>query len=507
MSNDMIKQVLAEQELARRNLEYYMRYMFKYKYRKHLKIGWHQGFISEIMMAAFAGDLTRFAISIAPSTGKTEQTVRQGFSWALGKYPSHKYAYTTYGADLSTMVSIQTRSLVESKPYTALFPDTKLSKFKNKNDDWETTQEGGMFATSTGGSMTGYHFDGIMMDDTVKAIEASSRAKHEEAYLFYQGTILTRLKDKERGFIGLVMQRLDINDLVGKIRNSEEGDDWEFFTLKSLEPTTTHYDFGNFHYERPPNEPLFEAHENLEQLEKARRAMGNRNFEAQHQQDPDGSEEGYFDESWINFISEYDIPEERNVYIKIDPATSEKSGADNRAIVVIAYCHKNGYELRVVLNCFYGIWGLYEFVENIFMAMLLYPTATVLIESSGGGSFAKATLMKELGRINLERKNEKKELIKNRVNLLTPPVKYSKMSKIELSLRELENGRIVFSRSCGGMEQIKKEYKRFNPNKPARKNDCIDAISSWEEYCSVPPVKKQSSTSNIRKKSSQTWRF
>jgi len=509
MSSDMmIKQVLAEQELARRNLEYYMRYMFKYKYRKPLKIGWHQGLISEIMMAAFAGELTRFAINIAPSTGKTEQTVRQGFSWALGKYPKHKYAYTTYGADLSTMVSIQTRSLVESKPYGSLFPETKISKVKNKNDDWETTLEGGMFATSTGGSMTGYHFDGIMMDDTVKAIEASSRAKHEEAYLFYQGTILTRLKDKEKGFIGLIMQRLAVNDLVGKIRNSEEGDDWEFFVLRSLEPTTTTYDFGNFNYIRPADEPIFEEHENREQLEKARRAMGSTNFQTQHQQEPEVYKTGFVQEEWFDEISDFDIPEQ-NIFIKIDPAMSQKKTADNRAIDVVGYSIDDSeIELKVLMDCWYGTWGIEEFVDMIIMAMARYPNGMVLLESSGGGLVVEQVLKQEILRRNAVLKVQGKDLIRNIIKTYAPSNKITKNQKINAGIIELETGRLKFRRGANGTEQIKKEYLRFDPNKDHNRDDCIDALHSGEEYCFPKRLnnKKQSLKHN-RNKSTQSWRF
>ncbi len=509
--HDIIKQVLIKQELARRNLEYYMRYVFEFHYQRPLKINWHQGFISEIMMAAFAGELNRFSIQIAPSTGKTEETVRQGFSWALGQNPRKKYAYTTYGGDLSTMVSIQTRSIVESKPYMGLFSDTKLSKVKNKNDDWQTTLEGGMYATSTGGAMTGTHYDGIMMDDPLKAIDASSKAKHDEAYDFYTGTILTRIRDKEHGFIGLIMQRLDVNDQVAKIRDSEEGDDWEFFTLKALEPTTTYYNFGKFKYVRPAMEPLFEAHENLEQLHKMRRAMGETKFNTQYQQDPEPNESGYVQESWFSEIGEFDIPEQ-NLYIKIDPAMSTKQTADNRAIDVIGYSiDSSEIELKVMMDCWFGIWGLDEFVDYIIMAMMRYPSAVVLLESSGGGLLIRQQLNKEILRRNAVLKEQRKDRIQNHIITYTPSNKISKNQKISVGLIELETGRFKFRRGANGIDQMKKEYLRFDPNKESNRDDCIDAAHSGEEHCRPKRIgsvkKEQTIRSRHKKPSSGKWRF
>ncbi|MDD2267481.1 hypothetical protein [Sulfuricurvum sp.] len=510
--HNIIKQVLAEQELARRNLEYYMRYIFKYHYQRPLKINWHQGFISEIMMAAFAGELPRFSIQIAPSTGKTEETVRQGFSWALGQNPRKKYAYTTYGGDLSTMVSIQTRSIVDSKPYAGLFPDTKLSKVKNKNDDWETTVEGGMASTSTGGAMTGTHYDGIMMDDPLKAIDADSIAKHKEAIDFYTGTILTRLRDKEHGFIGLIMQRLHVHDLVGYLMESEERDDWEFFTLRGTEGTTTFYDFGNFHYERPAGEALFEAHENTAQLEKMERSMGKTKYDTQYQQNPEPKEAGFVLKEWFSEIGEFDIPQQ-NLYIKIDPAMSTKQSADNRAIDVIGYSIDNSaIELKVMMDCWFGTWGLDEFIDYIIMAMMRYPDATVLLESSGGGLLVDQQLKKEILRRNAVLKEERRDLIKNRIIVYSPSNKISKNQKISAGIIELETGRFKFRRGANGVEQMKSEYLRFDPNKESNRDDCIDAAHSGEEHChpkKIGSVKKEQTIGNRYKKKSGSgkWRF
>lgn len=503
---------MAEQELARRNLEYYQQFIFKYHYQRPMKIGWHQGFISEIMMAAFAGELNRFSIQIAPSTGKTEQTVRQGFSWALGKNPRKRYAYTTYGSELSTAASIQTRAIVEGKPYQALFPDTKLSKAKNKNDDWETNVEGGMFATSTGGVMTGRHFDGILMDDPLKAIDASSKAKHKECYDFYSGTILTRIRDKELGFIGLIMQRLDVHDLVGQIRASEEGDDWEFFTLRALESLPTTYDFGDFHYERPALEPLFEEHENIEQLEKMRRAMGETKFATQYQQDPEVSDAGHFNESWFGEVSEFEVPEQ-NRFIKIDPAMSTKDNADNRAIDVVGYhVDDKEWEHKVLWDCWYGTWGLDEFVDYIIMAMVNYPDASVLLESSGGGLLVSQMLKKEILRRNVQLKEMGKAMIKNTITVYTPSNKVSKNQKIMAGFIEWETGRCKFRRGANGIEQMKKEYLRFDPDKEHNRDDCIDAFHSGEEYCYPKRKTAQRKETEIRRRmgsgtSKGKWRF
>lgn len=509
---DMIKQVLAEQELARRSLEYYQRYIFKYQYQLPLRENWHHGYLSEILMAAFNGELDRFIINMPPSYGKTELVVRQFVSWALGKNPRKRFAYTTYGDTLSTATSIQTRSIVESKVYKTLFPESKMSKVVNKNDEWETSVGGGLFATSTGGAFTGKHVDGILMDDPIKAIDADSTAKHKESVDFYTGTILTRLRDKDTGFIGLIMQRLSVHDLAGYLMASEERDDWEVFVLKGEEDRGKIYDFGNFHYERPPGEPLDITKEDAKQLERMKRSMGSTKYDTQYQQDPEPKEAGFVQKSWLNNeIGTFDIPEQ-NLYIKIDPAMSEKDSADNRAIVVEGYSiDESEMELKVMMDCWYGTWNIDVFVDHIVDAMMAYPSAMVLLESSGGGISANRLLKKEMLRKNAKLKEQGKPLIKNRIHLYTPSNKERKNDKISVGIVELETGRLKFRRGANGIEQLHKEYLRFDPNKENNRDDCIDALHSGEEFCSpkrIGSVKKEQTIRTRHKKSSSgKWRF
>lgn len=506
----MIKQVLAEQELARRNLEHYQRYIFKYQYQLPLRQNWHHGYLSEILMAAFNGELDRFIINMPPSYGKTEMVVRQFVSWGLGKNPRKRFAYTTYGDDLSTATSIQTRNIVESKIYRGLFPDTQMSKVVNKNFEWETSVGGGLFATSTGGVFTGKHVDGVLMDDPIKAMDADSPAKHKESIQFYTGTILSRLRDKNTGFIGLIMQRLNVNDLAGYLMASEERDDWEVFILKGEEQRGKIYDFGNFRYERAPNEPLDVSKEDFQQLQRMKRAMGASTYETQYQQDPEPKESGYVQESWFNEIGEFDIPEQ-SLYIKIDPAMSTKEKADNRAIDVIGYSIDEGeIELKVLMDCWYGTWGLDEFVDYIIMAMIRYPSATVLLESSGGGLLVDQQLKKEIMRRNAVLKSQGKDLIRNTIKVYAPSNKISKTQKISAGIIELETGRFKFRRGANGIDQVKKEYLRFDPNKEHNRDDCIDAAHSGEEYCHpkrIGAVKRDHGDHKRRSIGHKKWRF
>jgi hypothetical protein len=80
-------------------------------------------------------------------------------------------------------------------------------------------------ATSVGGVLTGRGADLIIIDDPLKPDEAMSESRRNAVNEWYDHTLLTRLNDKERGCIVIIMQQLHQDDLVGHVVEQE---DWGF---------------------------------------------------------------------------------------------------------------------------------------------------------------------------------------------------------------------------------------------------------------------------------------
>src|SRR5436189_149750 len=72
-------------------------------------------------------------------------------------------------------------------------------------------------ATSTGGVLTGRGADLILIDDPLKPEEALSEARRNATNDWYANTLYSRLNDKRRGAIVIIMQRLHEDDLVGHV--------------------------------------------------------------------------------------------------------------------------------------------------------------------------------------------------------------------------------------------------------------------------------------------------
>jgi hypothetical protein len=79
--------------------------------------------------------------------------------------------------------------------------------------------------------LTGRGADIIIIDDPLKPEEALSGAQRKAANEWYDHTLYSRLNDKRRGAIVIVMQRLHEDDLVGHVLAQEP---WEVVRFPAI---------------------------------------------------------------------------------------------------------------------------------------------------------------------------------------------------------------------------------------------------------------------------------
>jgi hypothetical protein len=499
---------LAKRELARRNLIDYVKYMFENSYHRPFNENWHHGYICEILTAFDAGEITRMIIEEPPSYTKTELCVRQFVPWSLGQDPQKKFIYGTYGDTLSTMVSNETRNNVESKAYHNLFPNVTLDRNQNQKDHWTTTDGGRFYATSTSAAVTGIHCDRFLLDDPLKATEAHSASARDSVYNFFTGSVLTRLRDKKRGGIGLIAQRIHPDDLTGRLLK-ENPELWTHVKLQALNAQRQYYAFGKFSYEREANEPLWIAYEDSDDLEKAKKEMGY-NFDVQYQQDPAISEYGFFVKEDWTWINDFDIPEQ-NKYIMVDPAMSLKETSDNRAITCNGLSiDANKQELLITYDYDYGKWDLETFVEYIIGMMVDHPTAPVFLESQGGGILVEQALRKEILKRNAKARSIGLPLITNSITLYNAPNNISKNQKIMALQTYYHTSAWKFRRTGRGMEQFQKETWRWRPDIAHNDDNGIDTVASvllLDGKLTAPKNTKALEQRVDRFKPKKTWRI
>lgn len=463
--------------MSKKDLLHYARYIFEEEYETPLLESWYHTLLCDALMRVASGEVTRLIINMPPAYGKTEFAVRLFVSWVLGNSPKKRFIYTSYSDDLATKTPSEVKELIKSKSYQKVFPSRELGR-KTADKEWYLEDKGGMYSTTVGGGITGFHGNFVIIDDPMKAIEKNSKATRDVVKSFYKGSISSRLrKDDPNSAIIVIMQRLHEDDLVGYLLE-EEPDVWTHINLTGYEEKPSVYDFFDYHYERPAYEPLNPHFENIKALDRQKLVM-KEDWYSQYMQDPKTIETGYVTDADFTYVAQWELSED-NKCISIDPAQSTKQTADNRAISLIGVCeNKEKIELFNVYGTWYGKWKNDEFVDRIITIMIDNPRVPVFMESSGGGILTEQNLRKKLKEVNAQRKQEGKDIVTNKIVLFNPKTSISKNQKLEDSIDNyLRQHQIRFVIGGAGQGQVKQEYKGFHPEKDSKEDDCIETIAN-----------------------------
>lgn len=503
----------ATRELIRRgDFLLFQKHIFDAVYNKPFKHSWYHELIAEILTDVINGTEKRVIISLPPRYFKTEQTVRQFIPFAHGQKPKWKFQYITYGSELTEDTSTDVKTNMLSDEYKKIFPHVKFNEMQSKKSNWKLQTMGEFFGTSIGGVITGKGSHVTVIDDPMKAMDADSKAERDAVMKFYRGSVITRLEDD--GAIVIIMQRLHEDDLVGQLIKEqglkENGGVWTYVSLPILNEEREVIKYGDFEYVREANEPLNPLIHNHEQIAQLEREMGKKEFRKQYMQDPENKESGHFNKDDITYITDIDLPEQ-NVYISVDTAESTESSADDRALGVVGWSiDDNAIEQQVIMDGKRGKWDVYGVCEHLIELMIKYPEADVEIEGAGGGITLEVVLKKEMLKANAKLRAKNRDLINNSVRVYKPNNKISKQAKIKYMTAPFENHTIKIHKNCDTdfRDKFIDELLRFDPERKAQKDNCIDSVSStwlFAEPKKVSPAKKEQSALK-RKRAKTRWR-
>ena len=241
--------------------------------------------IATALQAVLEGKVKRLIINLPPRHLKSHCVSVAFVAWLLGHYPSMHVICASYGQDLADDLATACRRLMRSPFYRSLFGPI-LGGRQAINDFW-TVAGGRRLATSVGGVLTGRGADVIVLDDPQKADEALSETSRKATHTWYDNTLLSRLNDKTKGAIIIVMQRLHQDDLVGHVLEQE---DWRVVSLPAIAEVDESFliesPLGRRTFTRKAGDILHPARENAVSLATTRRAISEFTFAAQYQQNP-----------------------------------------------------------------------------------------------------------------------------------------------------------------------------------------------------------------------------
>ena len=273
------------------------------------------------------GEIRRLIINLPPRSLKSITASVAFPAYVLGLDPTKRIICVSYSGDLSRKHSNDFRALIDLSFFRALFPSTRVGPFKNSETEIELTRRGFRLATSVGGTLTGRGGDIIIIDDPLKPDDAHSEVKRTAANQWFTNTLLSRLDDKRRGAIIVVMQRVHMDDLTGFLR--AQSDEWDVLSLPAIAYCDAIIPTWDGHtYHRRIGEALSHEREPLHVLESMKLQIGSDAFSAQYQQEPVPPGGAMVKREWIKRYSELPPSSERLLILQ-SWDTASKGGPGN----------------------------------------------------------------------------------------------------------------------------------------------------------------------------------
>ena len=162
------------------SLLFFARYIYKEHHNRKFIQSKHFEIICKYLERVYNLEITRGIINIPPRYGKTELVIKIFVSWCLAKVNSSKFIHLSYSDSLALDNSAQTKEYIQSDAFQRLW-SMDLKKDAQSKKKWFNEYGGGMYATASGGAITGFGagvdgligFSGaILIDDPLKPDDA-----------------------------------------------------------------------------------------------------------------------------------------------------------------------------------------------------------------------------------------------------------------------------------------------------------------------------------------------
>ena len=321
-----------------------------------------------------------------------------------------KFFFASYSASLSYLHAGLRHQLLHDDWWKSRWGDeTWIVPGHDTRMEIMNNHLGEMFTSSVSGSNTGRGGDVIVIDDPLDPRQAASDTMRENANIWFKQTMASRLNDKRRGAIVIIMQRLHEEDVSG-IALAEGG--WTHVKIPAIAPDRERIIFplSRMEYIREPGDVLWPARETKEMLDFLReKRMGSYAFSGQYQQEPAPDEGGILKKSWWKFYKTTDpltsmsprqilsqLPPMNTVAISWDMAFKDLADSDYCAGSVWGRSGANYYLLDLA-------YDRMDFVTARSMVEALYrkwPMAMqILIEDKANGTAIIQSLRKKIHRL------------------------------------------------------------------------------------------------------------
>ena len=393
------------------SLLFFTRYIFKENTGKKFQVAKFHETLADTLHKVHKGEIKRLIINIPPRYGKTELAVKMYIAWSLAKNPSAKFIHLSYSDSLALDNSSMTKEYINSDAFTRLW-DIKLKKDSQSQKKWYTTEGGGVYATSSGGAITGFGAGSggaIIIDDPLKPDDALSDVRRSFINNRYNTTIRSRVNDRDVPII-VIMQRLHEEDLSGYLLDGGSGEEWHHLKLSALDDD---------------NKALWPKKHSFDELEAIRQA-DRYTFSGQYLQLPSPPEGGEWRKDWFNIVNRAELPNDIVYEMYIDGAYTKDTRNDPTGIQISGKSGDNLYIFKSI-DKYLEMPELKNFITS-FVQSCGVPVSQILVEPKASGKSLVQLLRRET-KYNVS-------------ELTTNFVRYSKIERARASSPFIEGGRV-----------------------------------------------------------------
>ena len=398
-------------ENCEKSLLFFTRYLFKENSGARFEVAKFHIALAKTLEKVNKGDIKRLIINIPPRYGKTELAVKMYISWTLANNPKARFIHLSYSDALALDNSSLTREYIQSDSYQRLW-QLQLKKDSQSQKKWYTIQGGGVYATASGGAITGFgagNGGAIIIDDPLKPDDAISDVKRKFINNRYNTTIRSRVNDREVPII-VIMQRLHEDDLSGFLLDGNSGEKWHHLKLAAIDKK---------------NKPLWSSKHSFKELENIRQA-DRYTFAGQYMQEPAPEEGGEWRKEWFNIISKAEIPADVQWEMYVDGAYTKDTKNDPTGIQISGRSGDNLYVLKSI-DKYLEMPELKSFITN-FIKSCGVDVNIILVEPKASGKSLVQLLRRETNY--------------NVSEIKTDFVRYSKIERARASSPFIEGGRV-----------------------------------------------------------------
>jgi predicted phage terminase large subunit-like protein len=416
---------------------------------------WHIEAIAYHLDLVQQGVVQRLLITLPPRSLKSICASVALPAFALGHNPRQRIICVSYSEGLARKHANDCRAVMRSDLYQRIFPNTRISPNKDTELEFATTRGGNRLATSVGGTLTGRGGNLIIIDDPMKPQDAYSEAERERTHQWYANTLISRLDNKTKDGIVVVMQRLHVDDLVGHLLEQEG---WWHLNLPAIAEVEDSIELS-YHrtHLRQPGDLLHPEREPRYVLDTAKRAMGSMDFSAQYQQAPIVMGGNLIKWDWFKL---YDKPPSRNsedrIVVSWDTALSAKELASYSACVVLQIRGETVHVLDVMRERLEYPDLKRKVIEQHKRWRIVANDYALLIENKGSGT----SLIQDLA--------------DQHIHAIAVEPAGDKVMRMNQQTARIEAGSVWLPRQTPWLEDFKHEVMAF----PAgRYTDQVDALS------------------------------